>query len=485
MEGAAHPPCGIKIMIRIKIAVEYVCVVVVFFAVFLFDARPALAHVDHGEATGFFTGLEHPWSGLDHIVAMLAVGLWGAQLGQPAIWLLPIVFPMVMSLGAFCGLIGIPVPGVEAGIALSGIVLGVMVFAEVKPPVAVAALLVGIFAIFHGHAHGTELPEGQSGLLYSFGFVIGTGLLHAVGIAIGLIHHWPVGARVIRVTGVFIAVTGAFFFVESSHVKDGRALFSDSAVPCMPMGPFVRAILALTLVLACPSIANAHLVTTGLGPIYDGIGHLLLTPQDLLAVLALCLFAGLRGPEHSRKVLFLLPPVWFLAGTVLGSWFTGFGSFPLAAVSFIVLGLLVAADLRVDPSGVGILSILFGTVHGLDNGVAMRAGAGWLGLLGIMAGLFVVVAIATAIVISLERPWTRIVIRVLGSWIVATGIMMLGWHYRPDQNVEQVHAVAVSTSLPVATLGSGTTETATRLLPGQRRSRTERRCRHSATRASC
>ena len=204
---------GIKITIKMKIKNKTTCIrlMVLFAALVLFDAQPAFAHVDHGEATGFVTGLEHPWSGLDHILAMLAVGLWGAQLGLPAIWLLPIVFPMVMSLGAFCGLIGIPVPGVEIGIALSGIVLGIMVCAEAKPPITVAAILVGVFGIFHGHAHGTELPDGQSGLLYSLGFVIGTGLLHAGGIAIGLVHRWPAGAWAIRFAGALIALGGAYF----------------------------------------------------------------------------------------------------------------------------------------------------------------------------------------------------------------------------------------------------------------------------------
>lgn len=178
---------------------------------FFLAAQPALAHVDHGQATGFATGLKHPWSGLDHIAAMLAVGLWGAQLGRPAIYLLPVVFPMVMSVGAFLGLIRLPLPGVEIGIGLSGVVLGMMVFAEARPSLAVAAILVGVFAIFHGHAHGTELPDGQSGLLYSLGFVMGTGLLHATGIAIGLIHHWPTGARAIRWSGALIALSGAYF----------------------------------------------------------------------------------------------------------------------------------------------------------------------------------------------------------------------------------------------------------------------------------
>lgn len=169
------------------------------------------AHIEQGQAGGFLTGFGHPWSGLDHIMAMVAVGLWGAQLGNPAIWILPITFPIVMSLGAFMGLAGIPVPGIEVGIALSAIVLGAMVFSETRPPLWIAALLVGIFAIFHGHAHGTELPEGQNGLLYSMGFVISTGLLHGLGITIGLIHRWSVGRALLRTCGAVISLAGCLF----------------------------------------------------------------------------------------------------------------------------------------------------------------------------------------------------------------------------------------------------------------------------------
>jgi urease accessory protein len=171
----------------------------------------ALLHVQEGAAAGFLTGLQHPVSGADHVLAMIAVGLWGAQLGPPALWLLPVTFPMVMAFGGFLGLIGIPLPGVEVGIALSGIALGAMVAGEARPPLAVAAALVALFAVFHGHAHGTELPEGQSGVLYSVGFVVATGCLHAVGIAIGLVHRWPLGARAIHVAGVGIAAAGAWF----------------------------------------------------------------------------------------------------------------------------------------------------------------------------------------------------------------------------------------------------------------------------------
>ena len=171
----------------------------------------SIAHVEQGQATGFFTGIEHPWSGLDHILAMVAVGLWGAQLGNPAIWILPITFPMMMAAGAMMGLLGIPVPGIEIGIALSAILLGTMILLEVRPKLIIAATLVGFFAIFHGHAHGTELPAGQSGLLYSMGFVIGTGCLHGIGILIGLVHRYPLGKIALRGTGAFIAAMGVFF----------------------------------------------------------------------------------------------------------------------------------------------------------------------------------------------------------------------------------------------------------------------------------
>ena len=174
-------------------------------------ASPAWAHVQQGQAAGFLAGLGHPVSGLDHILAMVAVGLWGAQLGAPAIWLLPVTFPVVMAFGGFLGLLGIALPGVEIGIAASGILLGAMVAREARPPLWLAAALVGFFAVFHGHAHGTELPAGQSGLLYSMGFVTATGALHGLGIAIGLVHRWGWGRHALRLAGLGVAVAGVYF----------------------------------------------------------------------------------------------------------------------------------------------------------------------------------------------------------------------------------------------------------------------------------
>jgi urease accessory protein len=171
----------------------------------------AFAHTRGGEAAGFLSGLEHPISGLDHVVAMVAVGLWGAQLGAPAVWLLPVTFPMVMAFGGMLGLMGVALPGIEMGIAASAMVLGIAVFREARPRLWIAALVVGVFAIFHGNAHGTELPPGADGLLYSVGFVVATGTLHAIGIALGVAHRWPVGRLALRTAGAGVALAGALF----------------------------------------------------------------------------------------------------------------------------------------------------------------------------------------------------------------------------------------------------------------------------------
>jgi urease accessory protein len=175
-------------------------------------AAPALAHVGEGLTGGFLGGFEHPLFGPDHVVAMVAVGLWGAFLGPPAIWLLPIVFPLVMAFGGALGILGVRVPGVETGIAVSAIVLGLMVALAARPPLWIAAVLVGAFAIFHGHAHGAELPPGTDAVAYSLGFVIATGMLHLCGIAFGLLARWPRGRIAVRAAGGAIAAAGVVFF---------------------------------------------------------------------------------------------------------------------------------------------------------------------------------------------------------------------------------------------------------------------------------
>jgi urease accessory protein len=181
-------------------------------AVFLLAfAGIATAHEATGLAGGFSSGFMHPILGWDHVIAMVAVGLWGAFLGNPAIWILPVVFPLVMAFGGALGVMGVPVPAVETGIAVSAIVLGVMVAAAARPNVWIAAVIVGIFAIFHGHAHGTELPGAVNPIAYSLGFVIATGLLHLCGIAFGALAQWPAGRIVVRAGGGAIALAGLGF----------------------------------------------------------------------------------------------------------------------------------------------------------------------------------------------------------------------------------------------------------------------------------
>lgn len=175
-------------------------------------AGPAWAHTEGvGVAGGFISGLLHPISGMDHVVAMVAVGLWGAFLGLPAIWILPIVFPVVMAFGGVLGILGVPIPAVEIGIAASAVVLGLCVAFAFKPPLSVAAVIVGAFAIFHGYAHGTELPEAANAYAYALGFVIATGLLHLLGIAFGLLAKWDAGKLAVRAGGGLIALAGMAF----------------------------------------------------------------------------------------------------------------------------------------------------------------------------------------------------------------------------------------------------------------------------------
>ncbi len=178
--------------------------------------EPALAHVEEGGANGLVSGLLHPIMGPDHLVAMVAVGMWGAQLGAPAIWVLPIVFPIVMAVGGLLGVFGVPLPFIEVGIAVSALLLGIAVAASFRAGLVITAVLVGVFAIFHGHAHGTELPSSANALSYGIGFVISTGLLHLAGILIGALTQWPTGAIAVRACGALVALTGAYYLAVAT-----------------------------------------------------------------------------------------------------------------------------------------------------------------------------------------------------------------------------------------------------------------------------
>ncbi|SIT45780.1 Protein HupE (modular protein) [Paraburkholderia piptadeniae] len=169
----------------------------------------AFAHTGQGDISGgVLAGFRHPISGLDHVVAMVAVGLWGAQLGRPAIWVLPVTFPIVMAFGGVLGGLGVSIPGIEVGIALSALLLGAAVALALTPPLWFAGLLVALFAICHGHAHGAELPESANPVTYAIGFVAATGTLHALGILIGTVNRWKAGSFALRTGGAFISGCG-------------------------------------------------------------------------------------------------------------------------------------------------------------------------------------------------------------------------------------------------------------------------------------
>lgn len=178
-------------------------------------AVPAAAHDGTGLAGGFVAGFLHPISGFDHLLAMVSVGLWGAFLGRPLIYVLPMLFPGMMTVGAALGMAAVAFPPVEIGIALSVIILGVVILFAVRAPVVAACMVVGLFALFHGYSHGAELPSAADPVGYSAGFVVCTGLLHLAGIALGLLRTTSTGTLVLRATGGVIAICGAWFLIAA------------------------------------------------------------------------------------------------------------------------------------------------------------------------------------------------------------------------------------------------------------------------------
>lgn len=197
------------------------------------------------------------------------------------------------------------------------------------------------------------------------------------------------------------------------------------------MRPLRWVAFVLALLLLAPSAAQAHLVNTGMGPFYDGAIHLALSPDDWLGLLAAALLAGLCGAQAGRWTLAVLPAAW-LVGAVVGLRLSGVPEVPgLSILSFVVLGLLVALDVKLPAWGVATVGGLFGLLHGLLNGAALRvAGAGMLDVLGIVTTVFVLLLLVSAAVVSLRPAWTRVAVRVAGSWVVAVGMLMFGWMYR-------------------------------------------------------
>ena len=188
----------------------------------------------------------------------------------------------------------------------------------------------------------------------------------------------------------------------------------------------------LTVAVALlPSVAEAHLVTTGLGPVYDGITHVLLSPDDLLPIVVMGLLAGLNGPKAGRRTLFAITLAWLVGG--VAGFLSGHALMPVAitTASFFVLGGLTAADVRLSPGALTVLAVVVGLLHGWLNGAGIaESQRAALGLVGIVSALFVLVALTSAFVVSLRTAWMRIAVRVCGSWVVAIGLLMLGWSLR-------------------------------------------------------
>ena len=167
-------------------------------------AGPALAHTGVTPTSGFLAGFSHPMLGADHLLAMVAVGLWASQLGGRALWLVPGAFVTFMIVGGIVGMSGIGLPAVEFGILGSVVLLGLLVALQARLPVVLGMVLVGIFALFHGHAHGTEMPANGHAMTFAAGYVIATASLHALGVAIGLLIQRPLA----RLAGAITAMAG-------------------------------------------------------------------------------------------------------------------------------------------------------------------------------------------------------------------------------------------------------------------------------------
>jgi urease accessory protein len=195
----------------------------------------------------------------------------------------------------------------------------------------------------------------------------------------------------------------------------------------LPLAFFVFFVVAME---ATP--AEAHLNSSGMGPIYDGMMHFLMSPEDIIPVLALALLTGLRGASYGRRALFVLPIAWFVGG-ILGSTTTtaSSGGAALSAASFLLFGGLLALDTELSLSITTVLAALLGLYHGFLNGMGMGPiGLSALALLGLASAVFVFVALSTAFVVQLRARWARTAVRVAGSWVAACGLLMLGWAFR-------------------------------------------------------
>jgi urease accessory protein len=179
----------------------------------------AAAHIISTGSGGFGSGFAHPLTGPDHFLAMFAVGLWGAQIGGRAVWTLPVTFPLIMVAGGAMGILGLPLPGTEIGIALSILALGLAITLAWHAADWVALSLIAVFAICHGYAHGSELPLAADPADYVIGFVFATGVIHLFGIGVGLVLGKPFGGRLARGLGALIGIGGIYYLVQALSVS--------------------------------------------------------------------------------------------------------------------------------------------------------------------------------------------------------------------------------------------------------------------------
>jgi urease accessory protein len=187
-------------------------------ALTLLFSEATQAHVLTGETVGFWYGMSHPIGGLDHILAMVAVGLWAVQIGGRAVWFVPLTFVSVMVLGGFLGMVNVSLPFVEQGIVASDFIMGGLILISARFPLAVSATIVGLLAIFHGYAHGAEMPETASGLTYGAGFAVATSCLHLLGISIGvLVSRFDrlLKDRIFRLGGIGIIIGACYLLFGS------------------------------------------------------------------------------------------------------------------------------------------------------------------------------------------------------------------------------------------------------------------------------
>jgi urease accessory protein len=186
------------------------------FGLALACSSPAGAHIIGGAQGGLGSGFAHPLTGPDHFLAMFAVGLWGAQMGGRLVWTLPVTFPLLMVVGAVAGMAGLPFPRAEVGIAISIVALGAAIACVCRPAEWIALALVAVFAVCHGYAHGVELPLSADPADYAIGFVLATGTIHLLGIAVGFVLNKPMAGQLSRMLGGAIGLGGVYFLVTAT-----------------------------------------------------------------------------------------------------------------------------------------------------------------------------------------------------------------------------------------------------------------------------